>query len=101
MDRSGYTSDTRHAEKVQEKREQYSYLGAAADPFTSIGDARLQHKTSNLDHDVMVDLKVMTFGVGGTLYKPAKHALCEVGVAPTEMKRLSGNLKKIHLHSIQ
>ena len=77
----GYTSDTRHAEKVQEKMEQHKTLLQALEAQGF--DTRLA---------------ILTFGVGGTLYKPTKDALHDVGITPTEMKRL---LKELHLHSIE
>ncbi len=77
----GYTSDTRHVEKVQEKMEQHKTLLQALEAQGF--DTRLA---------------ILTFGVGGTLYKPTKDALHDVGITPTEMKRL---LKELHLHSIE
>ncbi len=77
----GYTSDTRHAEKVQEKKEQHRTLLQALE-------------VQGFD----TKLAILTLGVGGTLYKPTKDALRDVGITPAEMKTL---LKDLHLHSIE
>ena len=77
----GYTSDTRQAEKLEEKREQHKSLLHALE--VQGFDTRLA---------------ILTFEVGGTLYKPTKDALRDVGITPAEMKKL---LKELHLHSIE
>ena len=68
--------------KFQEKREQHKTLSQALVALEVQGfDTRLA---------------ILTFGVGGTLYKPTKDALHDIGIKPTEVKRL---LKEVHLHS--
>ena len=43
-------------------------------------------------------LLILTFGVGGTIYKRIQDYLEDTGVGPVEMKKL---LKDIHLHSVE
>ena len=45
-----------------------------------------------------VRLLILTFGVGGMIYKRTQDYLEEVGIGNVEMKRL---LKDIHLHSVE
>ena len=54
----GYTSDTRHLEKVEEKKQQHETLMKALD--LQGFDARLL---------------ILTFGVGGTIYKRTQDSL--------------------------
>ncbi len=77
----GYTSNTRHAEKVQQKMEQHKTLLLAL-------------KVQGFDKR----LAILNFVVGGTLYKPTKDALHDIRITPTEMKRL---LQEFHLHTIE
>ena len=45
-----------------------------------------------------VRLLILTFGVGGIIYKRTQDYLEDVGIGPVEMKKL---LKDIHLHSVE
>ena len=76
----GYTSDTKHLEKVEEKKRQHETLMKALN--LQGFDARLL---------------ILTFGVGGTIYKRTQDSLEITGVGTMEMKTL---LKDIHLHSV-
>ncbi len=76
-----HTLDTRHAEKIQQEREQHQTLLQA-------------EKVQGFD----TRPEIFTFGVGGKLYKPTKDTLRDVRVTPTRLKKL---LKEIHLHSIE
>ena len=77
----GYTSDTRHLEKIEEKRQQHKTLLKALE-------------MQGFD----VRLLILTTGVGGTIYKRTQDCLEDVGIGPVEMKKL---LKDIHLHSVE
>ena len=77
----GYTPDTRHQEKIEEKRQQHKTLLNALE----IQGYRTQ-------------LLILTFGVGGTIYKRTQDYLEDTGVGPVEMKKL---LKDIHLQSVE
>ena len=77
----GYTSDTRHLDKIKEKKEQHKTLLEALE---------LQGFDSRLG--------ILTFGVGGTIYRSTQDALRDVGVMPADMKRL---LTSINSHSIE
>ena len=76
----GYTSDTRHLDKIAEKKQQHETLLKAME---------LQGFDTRL--------LILTFGVGGTIYTRTQDALQGVGVSPTDMIKL---LKAIHLHSV-
>ena len=77
----GYTSDTRHLEKPTEKERQHDTLLKALD---------LQGFDTRLGG--------LTFGVGGSVYKGIQAILSDVGIVPTEMKKV---LNDIHLHSVK
>ena len=77
----GYTSDTRHLDKIEEKRQQHKTLLKALE---------MQGCSARL--------LILTFGVGGTIYKRTQDHLEDVGIGPVEMKKL---LKDIHLHSVE
>ena len=77
----GYTSDTRHLEKIEEKRQQHKTLLKALE-------------MQGFD----VRLLILTFSVGGTIYKRTQDYLEDVGIGPVEMKSL---LKDINLHSVE
>ena len=77
----GYTSDTKHLEKIWEKIEQHQTLLEA---LSLRGfEARLG---------------LLTFGVRGTMHSATRDALHDTGIKPVEMKNL---LKDIHLHSVE
>ena len=48
--------------------------------------------------DFDVQLLILTFGVGGSIYKRTQDYLKDVGIALVEKKKL---LKDIHLHSVE
>ena len=77
----GYTSDTRYLDKIREKEEQHKTLLEAL---------RLQGFDTRLG--------ILAFGVGGTIFKTTQDALRDVGVMPTEMKKL---LASINTHSVE
>ena len=77
----GYTSDTRHLAKIEEKRQQHKTLLKALEMQGF--DARLL---------------ILTVGVGGTICKRTQDYLKEVGIGTVETKKL---LKDIHLHSVE
>ena len=77
----GGTSDTRHFEKVIEKQRQLETLLKALDLRGF--DTRLG---------------VLTFGVGGSIYKGTQAILSDVGIIPAELKKV---LKDIQLHSVE
>ena len=76
----GYTSDTKHLEKVEEKEQQHETLMKALD---------LQGFAARL--------LILAFGVGGTIYKRTEDSLDIARVGPLGMKKL---LKDIHLHFV-
>ena len=66
-----------------------------------IEEKRQQHKTLLKALEMQgfdVRLLILTFGVGGTIYKRTQDYLEDVGIGPVEMKKL---LKDIHLHSVE
>ena len=79
--KGGYTSDTRHLEKIEEKRQQHKTLLKASEM-----------------QGYSAQLLILTFGVGGTISKRTQDHVEDVGIGPVEMKKL---LKDIHLHSVE
>ena len=77
----GYTSDTRHMDKVREKQRQHHALMEA-----------LQIRGYN------AKLMTFTFGVGGSIYQQAHDDMQELGVAAAAAKT---TLRAIHLHSVE
>ena len=77
----GYTSDTRHLEKLAEKQNQHRKL---------VGALELR----------VFDVKPMifAFGVGGTIYKQSGEDLRHLGIGTTAITR---TLKEQHLHSVK
>ena len=76
----GYTSDTRHLEKLAEKKSQHASLMNAIE-------------NRGLDARLMI----FTFGVGGTIYSQSKDDMSQLGVGATSITKA---LKEIHLHSV-
>ena len=76
----GYTSDTRHLEKLAEKQTQHRKL---------VGALELRG----------FDVKPMifAFGVGGTIYKESVEDMRQLGVGTTAITK---TLKEVHLHSV-
>ena len=76
----GYTSDTRHLEKLAEKKHQHHKL---MDALTLRGfDAKLI---------------IFAFGVGGTIYRQSMEDMRQLGVSTAVITK---TLKDIHLHSV-
>ena len=76
----GYTSDTRHLEKLAEKKDQHCSLMNALE-----------------DRGLDARLMIFTFGVGGTVYKQSKEDMSQLGV---DAAGITKTLKEIHLHSV-
>ena len=76
----GYTSDTRHLEKLAEKQNQHQKL---------VGALELRG----------FDVKPMifAFGVGGTIYKQPVEDMRQLGVSSTAITK---TLKEVHVHSV-
>ena len=83
----GYTSDTRHLERLAEKQNQHQKL---------IGAPELR------GYDVKP--MIVTFGVGLTIYKQSVEDLHPIGVNTTAISSnttaISRTLKEVHLHSV-
>ena len=77
----GYTADTRHLDKVEEKQSQH---------------AQLMHALQVRGFDAK--LMVLTFGLGATIYQQAAEDLHALGVNMSSVKK---TLKAIHLHSVE
>ena len=77
----GYTSDTRHLEKIQDKETQHS---------------KLMHALQMRGYDAK--LMIFTFGVGDSIYQQAHKDMQELGATATTAK---ATLRAIHLHSIE
>ena len=76
----GYTSDTRHLEKLAEKKNQHHKLMEA---LTLRGfDAKLM---------------IFAFGVGGTIYKQSMEDMRQLGFSTAVITK---TLKDIHLHFV-
>ena len=76
----GYTSDTRHLEKLAGKKDQHRSLMNALE-----------------DRGLDARLMIFTFGVGGTVYKQSKDDMRQLGVDAAD---ITITLKEIHLHSV-
>ena len=79
----GYTSDTRHLEKLAEKQNQHRKL---------VGALELR----GFDVKPMI-LSKFAFGVGGTIYKQSVGDMRQLGVSTTAITK---TLKRVHLHSV-
>ena len=78
--RRGYTSDTRHLEKLAEKKSQHHKLMDAL-------------KLRGFDAKLMI----FAFGAGGTIYKQSMEDMRQLGVSAAVITK---TLKDIHLHSV-
>ena len=77
---SGYTSDTRHLEKLAEKQNQNRKLAGALE-------------LRGFDVKPMI----FAFGVGGTIYEQSVEDMRQLGVSTTAITK---TLKEVHLHSV-
>lgn len=76
----GYTSDTRHLEKLAEKQNQHRKVVGALE-------------LGRFDVKPMI----FAFGVGGTIYKQSVEDMRQLGVSTTAITKTS---KEVHLHSV-